>query len=1154
MSSSRVETPQADLTLSLEENLHNPDQGKFVIIRAADKVHPLVDRTHPLAEILITRGYTVHIVSDGALAVAETKRLAPDLVLLEAAISTINSYDICKQLKADKQTGDIPVIFLQSGNASLDIDKIFSVGGADYILTPTVKAEILARVTPHLRVRQLQKTLGQQSHQLNQTIKTLNSTWEQKVEQRTAELAKINQKLQQDIVERRLTEAALIASEGRHRLLLNASPDPIVTYDIQGRTTYVNPAFTEIFGWSPAELFGKRLNFVPDAQKPELEKMFSHLFEAGKLSGFETKCLTKSGQILGVLVSAALFYDKDENPAGSFVVLRDITERKLAETALQTANHKLQKRIDEMRMLNEIAQTVAMVSDLGSVLETIVREIVQTFEAFSSGIVLFNANRTKLRVVADYAHHESGMGAVGLTIPIEGNPSAKKVIEDREALIISDVQTNPLTAPIHDLMRQLDIQSMMLIPLLIRGEAIGSFSVNTNQADRIFSPDELKLAETIAGQLAGAIENVRLFEEEQRQRRIAESLREVSTILNSSLDLETVLTKIMEQLKRVIDYDSGGVFLQEEGDLVLLSGAGIDDEYLGYRVSLASMLPESQIFKQKRAYVIEDVRLDPYWQIWTEDDPVRGWMGVPLLIGQKAIGILTTDSFKIAAYDEEDAQILQTFANQATIAIDNARLYQEIRREKRLFETMLSSSPVAIVTINLDQTIVSWNPAAENLFGYHEEEVIGRNIDAVVAGEATHEEAVSYTEQMVQGQLVHALTQRSRKDGSVVDVELLAVPVIIDEAPVVIFAIYYDLTKIKRAEEALRQKNQALADTLLELKTTQNELIQSEKMAALGQLVAGVAHEINTPLGTIQAAIGNISQSLTESTRQLPQVLQQLSTENQQNFFALLDRAAANKNLLSSKEERKLRRKLRRTLEGFDIEEADTQADMLTDMGIYDQVESYLPLLQEKEATRIITVAYKLARQQKNSDNIRLAVERASKIVFALKSYAHREQSEAKTVADIRENLETVLTIYNNQLKQGVELTKDYDAVPAILCYPDELNQVWTNLIHNALQAMGYKGSLHVSVSQQLAATETGPGSAHIVVKITDSGPGIPDHIKAQIFQPFFTTKPAGEGSGLGLDIVQKIIKKHDGQIMVDSQPGKTTFTIQLPIITRAME
>ncbi|MGC1246987.1 MAG: HAMP domain-containing sensor histidine kinase, partial [Spirulinaceae cyanobacterium] len=162
-----------------------------------------------------------------------------------------------------------------------------------------------------------------------------------------------------------------------------------------------------------------------------------------------------------------------------------------------------------------------------------------------------------------------------------------------------------------------------------------------------------------------------------------------------------------------------------------------------------------------------------------------------------------------------------------------------------------------------------------------------------------------------------------------------------------------------------------------------------------------------------------------------------------------------------------------------------------------------------------------------------------SKIVFALKSYARYDSSGEKQVSDITDGLETVLELYRNYFKKGVEVIRNYQSVPPISCYGDELVQVWTNLIHNAIQAMDGKGKLEIGVAQQ---------QENVVVEITDSGAGIPPEVAEKIFDPFFTTKPAGEGSGLGLDIVRKIITKHQGNITFESIPGKTTFKVTLPI------
>ena len=344
----------------------------------------------------------------------------------------------------------------------------------------------------------------------------------------------------------------------------------------------------------------------------------------------------------------------------------------------------------------------------------------------------------------------------------------------------------------------------------------------------------------------------------------------------------------------------------------------------------------------------------------------------------------------------------------------------------------------------------------------------------------------------------------------------------------------------KQAESALCQKNVELAHTLEELKRTQKELIQSEKMAALGQLIAGVAHEINSPLGAIRSSVQNIADFWAEQLQQLPIFFQQLSPERRQDFFALLHKSSEETDTLSSKEKRQLKKLMQRQLELEKIDDADSLACTLLDIGIYNNLERFLPLFKDREGQNILQIAYQFATVQKSTKNITTATDRAAKIVFALKSYSHYDQSGFKAIANITNGIDTVLTLYHYQIKHGVEVVRNYGTdLPSVLCYADELNQVWTNLLHNALQAMGNKGVLKIDVKHQDNA---------ISVSITDNGPGIPPEIMPRIFEPFFTTKPPGEGTGLGLDIVLKIIEKHQGKLKVESVPGQTKFTISLPI------
>ncbi|MGF1534350.1 MAG: ATP-binding protein [Bernardetiaceae bacterium] len=349
------------------------------------------------------------------------------------------------------------------------------------------------------------------------------------------------------------------------------------------------------------------------------------------------------------------------------------------------------------------------------------------------------------------------------------------------------------------------------------------------------------------------------------------------------------------------------------------------------------------------------------------------------------------------------------------------------------------------------------------------------------------------------------------------------------------------IERLAETKTTLQHQKEILERTLDELKATQDQVLLSEKLAMMGKLLASVAHEINTPLGAIRSSVQNISGSISKSIQGIPKVMQFLDEREKNLFFELLDTAIEKKEIYqSSREERQRRKKVKADLEAQAIKAADTLARHIAVMGIpADKMDRFMPLLWHDESEDILAMAADLYHQHKSLITIEIAIEKAAKIVLALKSYARRDQSEAKTVVSITDNLDTILTLYHGKIKHTVEVQRNYQQVPDLRCYADELNQVWTNLINNALQAMQYKGTLTLSAQTKGDAIE---------IAISDTGTGIPPEVQDKIFEPFFTTKPTGEGSGLGLDIVKQIIEKHQGQIWFETEINKgTTFFVKLP-------
>ena len=297
------------------------------------------------------------------------------------------------------------------------------------------------------------------------------------------------------------------------------------------------------------------------------------------------------------------------------------------------------------------------------------------------------------------------------------------------------------------------------------------------------------------------------------------------------------------------------------------------------------------------------------------------------------------------------------------------------------------------------------------------------------------------------------------------------------------------------------------------LRTMEVTLREREKLAGLGTLAAGLAHELNNPAAAAKRALGSLDEQVGRAER-LPRPSPPPRPPSTSSASSALERSDRIEEIMALGV-------------GSDAASALVNAGWTAE-ALRDQDPEVVPWLAADASIHALL------------GELTMAVGRISEIVGAVKGYAYLDQAPMQRV-DVRTGLEQTLVILRHRLRDGVEVVRELDAdLPEIEAYGSELNQVWTNLVDNAIDAMEGRGAL------TLRASPDADGKG-VRVEICDTGPGIPDDVRQRLFEPFYTTKPPGKGTGLGLHISHNVVMRHGGRIEVRSSPDGTCFTVSLP-------
>ncbi len=420
--------------------------------------------------------------------------------------------------------------------------------------------------------------------------------------------------------------------------------------------------------------------------------------------------------------------------------------------------------------------------------------------------------------------------------------------------------------------------------------------------------------------------------------------------------------------------------------------------------------------------------------------------------------------------------------------------------DEKILLQPVEQNPAAIVITDADGQIIYVNKQFCAVTGYSAEEAMGESPRLLKGGDGFTDYDLLWKTLLASEQWRGEFHNR-RKDGSYFWEFALISPIRNDQGEIHSYlAIKEDITADKLAEEELHQwvsqatqlsstleyKNfeletarEKLNSAYRQLKQAQSQLLQREKMASIGKLAAGVAHEINNPMGFINSNLGSLEKYVNKIVNYIASV------------EALVNRDAPQL--------------------GLQLEASRKKAKidyMFEDIGA---------LIEESLS----------------------GVERVRKIVMTLKSFSHVDTAEEQ-LADINKCLEDTITIAWNEIKYKATLDRHFGEIPQVKCRPQELNQVFMNILINAVQAIDKGGMISVTTSVS---------GGMLKIEISDNGSGIPEDIRAKIFEPFFTTKEVGKGAGLGMSISYEIIQKHGGEILIESEIGKgSCFTVLLPL------